>query len=163
MKTSTALAIGILASCPILANAQTDQRDLLVLDAAQMDNVTAGMLQLPSPYASVSALANAIGRNSMTGTRTNVLVRGQRTPGQFGFGSNWVIASNALATATGDTSRSTSTSSSDDENGTTRLGHQINRTVSVGPTQISARSSVQPTGVLTFNLLQRTRGSLLQR
>jgi hypothetical protein len=91
----------------------------------------------------------------MTGTFTSATVRGGNATVQYGYGRNWIISSNALATATGDESRSTSFDSSDDTNGTTPLGQVINRTMTVGPTQITGYSSVQPSGVLTYNFLTR--------
>jgi hypothetical protein len=159
MKTYALMAVGMLASYPLVALTQNNEQEAVALSAAQMDGVTAGMFQLPKPLASISALANATGRGAMTGTSTTAIVRGNNTPVQFGHGTNWVIASGAVASASGDGSRSTSSSSSDDTNGTTPFGRQINRTMTVGPTQVTVYSSVQPTGLLTYNLMQLTGGS----
>lgn len=161
MKTYALIAVGMLASYPLVALTQDYRQAAVELSAAQMDGVTAGMFQIPQPLASISALANATGRGAMTGTSTTALVRGRNTQVQFGYGTNYVIASGAVASATGDGSRSTSSSSSDDSNGTTPLGRQINRTMTVGPTQVTVYSSVQPTGLLTYNLLQLAGGRFL--
>jgi hypothetical protein len=163
MKTYAFIAVGILASYPLVALTETDQKEVVALSAAQMDGVTAGMFQIPEPLVAVSALADATGRLALTGTNTSAQVRGFNTPTQFGHGTNWIIASSAVASATGDGSRSTSVSSSDDTNGTTPLGHQISRTMTVGPTQVSVYSSVQPTGLLTYNVLQLTGGNFFNR
>ena len=155
MKTYTRIAVSLVATLPMVALAQNTQDHMVALTAEQMDSVSAGMFQLPAPFAVISATSDALGRQVMTGTSANASVHGHNTAVQYGFGRNWIIASNALATATGDESRSTSFDSSDDSNGTTPLGRIINRTMTVGPTQITGYSSVQPTGVLTYNMLQR--------
>ncbi len=156
MKTCACITAGLLASLPLIVFSQHNQAEALALTAEQMDSVSAGMFQLPAPYATMTAVATASGKQAMTGTVTSANVQGHDTALQYGYGRNWIISSNALATATGDESRSTSFDSSDDTNGTTPLGHIINRTMTVGPTQISGYSSVQPSGVLTYNMLQRT-------
>lgn len=158
MKKYALIAVGILASSSLAAVAETNQSQLMTLSPAQMDGITAGMIQLPAPSAAITAAAEAIGRVVMTGTSTNALVRGSNSPVQFGFGRNWIIAQNAISTATGDVSRSTSFNSSDDTNGTTPLGQTIRQTRTVGPTQFTGYSSVQPTGLLAHNLLARGRG-----
>lgn len=163
MKTYALIAVGMLASYPLVTLAENDQYEAVELSAAQMDGVTAGMFQIPEPLVAIGAFADATGRAAITGTSTNALVRGFVRPTQFGHGSNFIIASGAVASATGDGSRSTSTSSSDDSNGTTSLGRQISRTMSVGPTQVSVYSSVQPTGLLTYNVLQLTGGDFFNR
>ncbi|MCP5186580.1 MAG: hypothetical protein H6991_02345 [Pseudomonadales bacterium] len=155
MKTCAFITAGLLASLPSIAFAQQNQVESIALSAAQMDSVTAGMFQLPAPYATITAVSTASGKQAMTGTFTSANVVGHGTTVQYGYGRNWIISSNALATATGDESRSTSYSSSDDSNGTTPLGQVISRSITVGPTQISGYSSVQPSGVLTYNMLQR--------
>jgi hypothetical protein len=124
----------------------------LELNAAQMDNVTAGGFQISLPTVGVSAFADALGRLPMVGTTTRTLVRDSRTPVQFGFGSNFVVASSALATATGDSSRSTSTETSEDADEGRRVGKRINRTFRLGPTQITGFSSVTRTGLTAHNL-----------
>jgi hypothetical protein len=154
MKTYAIIAVGLLASYPLAALTQNDRQQAVELSTAQMDGVTAGMFQIPQPLVSISALADATGRGAMTGTSTTALVRSRNALVQFGHGANYVIASGAVASATGDGSRSTSSSSSDDSNGTTPLGRQINRTMTIGPTQVTVYSSVQPTGLLTYNVLQ---------
>jgi hypothetical protein len=163
MKTYALLAVSVLASSPLAVLAENDQQGAVALSAAQMDGVTAGMFQLPSPLATIDAQANAAGRSAMTGTSTNTLVRGSPVSAQFGYGMNFVISSGAIASATGDQSRSTSTASSDDTNGTSPFGRRINRTMTVGPTQLSLYSSVQPSGLLTYNLYQLTKGRFFNR
>lgn len=163
MKTYALLAVSMLASSPLAVLAENDQQGVVALSAAQMDGVTAGMFQLPEPLATIDAQANATGRSAMTGTSTNTLVQGRPVSASFGYGLNFVIASGAIASATGDESRSTSTASSDDTNGTSPFGRRINRTMTVGPTQLSLYSSVQPTGILTYNLYQLTKGRFFNR
>ena len=155
MKTCAFITAGLLASLPLVVFSPHNQAETMALTTEQMDSVTAGMFQLPAPYATITAIYTATGRQAMTGTFTSANVAGHGTTVQYGYGRNWIISSNALATATGDESRSTSFSSSDDSNGTTPLGQVINRSMTVGPTQISGYSSVQPSGVLTYNMLQR--------
>lgn len=158
MKTYALIAIGILASSPLAVLAENNQERFIELNAAQMDGVTAGMFTLPTPSAAITALAEALGTQTLTGTTTSSVVLGFNVPTVFGRPRNFIIASNALATATGDISTSTSVDSSDDTNGTTPLGQTINRTRTVGPTTITGYSSVQPTGLLTHNFLLRGAG-----
>jgi hypothetical protein len=158
MKTYALVVFGILASSPLAALAESNQENLIELNAAQMDAVTAGMFTLPEPFAAITAAAEAFGRQAMTGTTTSTTVLGSNEPTAYGRAWNFVIASSALATATGDNSRSTSFETSDDTNGTTPLGVVINRSMTVGPTTITGYSSVQPTGLLTYNFLQRGIG-----
>jgi hypothetical protein len=61
--------------------AQSDADGPLALNAAQMDNVTAG--QLPVPVVTASALANATGQYTMSGTQTATWVSGGASPGSF--------------------------------------------------------------------------------
>jgi hypothetical protein len=158
MKTYALVVFGILASSPLAALAESNQENLIELNAAQMDAVTAGMFTLPEPFAAITAAAEAFGRQAMTGTTTSTMVLGFDARTAFGRARNFIIASNALATATGDSSRTTSFETSDDTNGTTPLGQIINRTRTVGPTTITGYSSVQPTGLLAYNFLQRGIG-----
>lgn len=163
MKTYAFIAVGMLASYPLVGLTENNGQEAVALSAAQMDGVTAGMFQIPEPLAAITAQADATGRSAMTGTSTTATVLGHNTPSQFGYGRNYVIATNAVASATGDTSRSTSSSSSDETNGTTPLGRTISRTMTVGPTQVSVYSSVQPTGLQTYNVLQLIGGRFFTR
>ena len=155
MKTYALVVLGLLTSVPLAANAENAQQGPVALDAVQLDSVTAAGFTLPGTSIAVQALADAIGKVSLTGTRTLTSVRGFSTPFGFGFGRNFAISSGALATATGDESRDTSYSSSEDANGTTQLGVTFNRTKTVGPTTITGYSSLQPTGLMAHNVLSR--------
>ena len=152
MKIYALLAVGVLSVQPSLVMAEGIREGPIELSAAQMDNVTAGNFQINLPVVGVSAFADALGRLPMTGTTTRTLVRSSRAPVQFGFASNFALASSALATATGDSSRSTSSESSEEADEGRRVGKVINRTWGLGPTQITGFASVTRTGLIAHNL-----------
>lgn len=155
MKTYALVVAGLLTAVPLVAGAENARQGPVALDAVQMDSVTAAGFTLPGTSIAVQALADAIGKISMTGTRTLTSVRGFTAPSGFGSGRNISLTSGVLATATGDVSRNTSYSTSEDTNGTTQLGVTFNRTKTVGPTTITGYSSLQPTGLLAHNMLSR--------
>lgn len=152
MKIYALVAVGVLSAQPSLVMAEGIREGPMELSEAQMDNVTAGGFQISLPTVGVSAVAGALGRLPMTGTTTRTLVRDSRSPVQFGYASNFAVASSAVATATGDASRSTSSETSDDADEGRRVGRIINRTWGLGPTQITGYSSVTRTGVTAHNL-----------
>ena len=76
MKTYALIAIGILASSPLAVLAENNQERFIELNAAQMDGVTAGMFTLPTPSAAITALAEALGTQTLTGTTTSSVVLG---------------------------------------------------------------------------------------
>lgn len=156
MKTYALIVLGLLAAQSPVAHSETPG-GITALSPAQMDSITAG-ITLPGTSSAIVAAAEASGLLAMTGTNTLSQAFGTRVNTGWGYGLNVILASGALATATGSESRETSYSSSDDENGTTPLGAIIFGTMTFGPTQITGYSSLQPTGLLVNNLLHHGAG-----
>jgi len=136
-----------------------DGSTLFALSAPQLDAVTAGAIDLESdPVVAITAVADAVGSMSIAGTDTVAAVAaGNPTPAVFGSGFNAVTILGARAHATGDSSRSTSISVSEngeDGSGLSPFGARIFWSVGFGNTQLSVYSSVQPFGILVSNLHQ---------
>ncbi len=157
-RLKTPLVIALASALSSLSFAGDDSA-MFALSAPQLDAVTAGIVNLESdPVVASTAAAEAVGNMSIAGTNTVAAVAaGNPTPAVFGSGFNAVTILGARAHATGDSSRSTSISVSEngeDGSGLSPFGARIFWSVGFGNTQLSVYSSVQPFGILASNLYQ---------
>jgi hypothetical protein len=153
MKTKALIAVTLLTVHSIAA-AESAAEGPVLLSAEDMDGITAAGFS--SYVSTVSAAAEAIGRYTMTTTRTDTLVRGNLIQAvQYGSPYDYVVASGGLAAAytTGEGESSTSIATDDDTANFTGgiTGSSIDVTRSILGLTLQRQATVRFEGVTAYN------------